>query len=288
MNAAKDPLRILVVANETVGGRALIDAVRKHAETAHDELRPFHVTVVCPQNQPKHGYVVYDESVRTAAENRLATTLAQLREVGIEADGEIMDPDPYNATMDAFHHHGADQIIISTHPETRSGWLRRDLIDRVRDASGVPVEHVVVDLDADRADATRTLVVANQTVGGEPLIGLLKGKAQESPHRFIVISPQGGSDEEGGDGPERLAHTLQRLHDEGLDATGQVMDPDPFTAIQNALQFYAVDEIVISTFPSTRSGWLRNDLVGRVQASTSMPVEHVVVKPSEAKEGATA
>ena len=284
-----DPLRILVVANETVGGRALIDAVRKHAEQAVAANRPFHVTVVCPQNQPKHGYVVYDESVRTAAESRLATTLAQLHEVGIiDADGEVMDPDPYNATMDAFHHHGADEIIISTHPETRSGWLRRDLIDRVKDAAGVPVEHVVVDLDADRAEATRTLVVANQTVGGEPLIGLLKGKAQESPHRFIVISPQGGSDDSGGDAHQRLAHMLQRLHEQGLDATGQVMDPDPFTAIQNALQFYAVDEIVISTFPSTRSGWLRNDLVGRVQASTSKPVEHVVVNPTEAREGATA
>ncbi|MEA2458304.1 MAG: hypothetical protein QOC95_1276 [Thermoleophilaceae bacterium] len=282
-----DPLRILVVANETVGGRALIDAVRKHAEQAHASGRPFHVTVVCPQNQPRHGYVVYDESVRTAAENRLATTIAQLREVGIEADGEIMDPDPYNATMDAFGHYGADEIIISTHPATRSGWLRRDLIDRVSDAAKVPVEHVVVDLDADRADAIRTLVVANETVGGEPLIGLLQGKAQESPHRFIVISPQGGSGD-GADAHERLAHTLQRLHEKGLDATGQVMDPDPFTAIQNALQFYAVDEIVISTFPSTRSGWLRNDLVGRVQASTSKPVEHVVVNPTEAKEGATA
>jgi hypothetical protein len=284
---SSEPLKILVVANETVGGRALIDAVRKHAEAAHKEMRPFHVTVVCPQNQPKHGYVVYDESVRTAAENRLETTLAQLREVGIEAEGEIMDPDPYNATMDAFNHYGADEIIISTHPATRSGWLRRDLIDRVRDAAGVPVEHVVVDLDADRADAIRTLVVANQTVGGEPLIGLLRGKAHESPHRFIVISPQGDS-ADSGDAHQRLAHMLQRLTDEGLEATGQVMDPDPFTAIQNALQFYTVDEIVISTFPSTRSGWLRNDLVGRVQASTSKPVEHVVVNPAEAKEGASA
>jgi hypothetical protein len=284
---SKDPLRILVVANETVGGRTLIDAVRKLGEEAHDQLRPFHVVVVCPQNQPKAGYVVYDETVRHAAENRLATTLAQLREVGIEAEGEIMDPDPYNATMDAFGHYGADEIIISTHPETRSGWLRRDLIDRVRDAAGVPVEHVVVDLDADRADATRTLVVANQTVGGEPLIGLLRGKAHEAPHRFIVICPQGESGDTG-DAHQRLAHTLERLHEEGLEATGQVMDPDPFTAIQNALQFYAVDEIVISTFPSTRSGWLRSDLVGRVQASTSKPVEHVVVQASEAEEGARA
>src|SRR5919202_574012 len=152
------PHRILVVANETVGGRALIETVKHRAEEAHARDEPFHVTVVCPQNQPKSGYVIYEDSVRDAAENRLRLTLAQLREVGIEADGEVMDPDPYSATMDAVEHYGADQIIISTHPGTRSGWLRRDLVDRLRHDSGLPVEHVVVDLDAEREHVTRTLV----------------------------------------------------------------------------------------------------------------------------------
>src|SRR3954453_9347281 len=218
-----EPLRILVVANETVGGRALIDAVRKRAEAAHSQGRPFEVMVVSPQNRPKHGYLVFDDSVRMAAEARLRTTIEQLRAVGIEATGEIMDPDPYNATMDALGTFPADEIIISTHPGQRSGWMRRDLIDRVRDATGLPVEHVVVDLDADRAERVRTLVVANQTAGAEPLIGLLRGKAQESPHSFIVVMPQGGA--EAGDAPERLARVLNRLHQEGLEATGQVMDP---------------------------------------------------------------
>ena len=281
-----EPLRILVVANETVGGRALVDAVRKHAEKAHEDSRPFQVTVVCPQNTPRHGYVINDDYVRQAAENRLQLTIAQLREVGIEASGELMDHDPYGATMDAIEEFGADEVIISTHPETRSGWLRRDLVDRVRDASGLPVEHVVVDLDADRAESTRTLVIANQTVGGEPLIGLLKGKAAESPHSFIVVVPAGG--EGGDDSAQRLASTLKRLQDAGLSAIGQVMDSDPFTAIQNALQFYAVDEIVISTFPGSRSGWLRNDLIDRVRQSTGKNVEHVVVNPTEAREGAPA
>jgi len=281
------PRRILVIANETVAGRPLIDAVRKHAEQAHAESKPFQVTVVCPQNVPKHGYVIDDRSVRAAAENRLKLTIAALREVGIEAHGEIMDEDPYGATMDAIAEFGADEVIISTHPETRSGWLRRDLIDRVRDDSGLPVEHVVVDLDADRAEAMRTLVVANQTIGGEPLIGMLKGKAAESRHRFIVICPQGDADD-GGDANERLAHVLQRLEDEGMMAIGQVTEADPFTAIQNAIRFYAVDEIVISTFPSTKSGWLRSDLINRVRQTTGKDVQHVVVQPQEAKEGATA
>jgi DNA-binding LacI/PurR family transcriptional regulator len=261
--------RILVVANETVAGKPLIDAVR--ARAGGDEVD---IHVICPQNQPKHGYVIYDSMVREAAENRLRMTLALLREGGIEADGEVMDPDPYAAIMDALGEHDYDEIIISTHPETRSGWLREGLVDRVRRAARRPVEHVVVDLDAERDDIKRTLVVANQTVASEELLDLLRRKAQEEPRRFIVICPQSG--EENGQGAERLAHTLKELEDAGLEAVGQLVHPDPYTAIQNALQFYAPDDIVISTFPETRSGWLRSDLVGRVESTTGKPVEHVV------------
>jgi hypothetical protein len=262
--------KILVVANETVTGQALIDAVKRRADGS-----PVAVHVICPQNQPKHGYVIYDDTIRGAAENRLAMTLAQLREVGIEATGDVEDPDPYSAIMDAVGERDYDEIVISTHPDTRSGWLRQDLITRVAQATRRPVEHVVVDLGRHDADeGIRTLVVANQTVGGQALIEQLKQLAAEGPHRFIVVCPQGGAGED--DAHRRLAHTLKRLQDEGLDAIGQVTHPDPYTAVQQALHFYGVDEIVISTFPATRSGWLRSDLVGRVEASTDKPVHHVV------------
>jgi hypothetical protein len=266
--------RILVVANETVAGRPLIDAVRERAAG-----EPVDVHVICPQNQPRHGYVIYDETVREAAENRLKLTLAQLHEAGIEADGEVMDPDPYAAVMDALGEAEYDEIVISTHPETRSGWLREGLVDRVRRAARRPVEHVVVDLDAERDDVKRTLVVANQTVASTELLDVLRKKAAEEPRRFIVICPEAGTNGDGGgssDAAERLAHTLKALEDAGLQAIGQVVHPDPYTAIQNALQFYAPDDIVISTFPETRSGWLRADLIGRVEASTGKPVQHVV------------
>jgi hypothetical protein len=268
--------RILVVANETVAGRALIDAVKRHAEG--EEV---HVHVICPQNQPKHGYVIYEDQVRDATQNRLEMTIALLREEGIEADGQVMDPDPYTAIMDALGEEEYDEIIISTHPETRSGWLRQGLVDRVHRASGRPVEHVVVDLDADRDDVKRTLVVANQTVGGKELIEHLKHKAEDGPRGFIVICPQSGDDDgangdSGSEAHERLAHTLSELQDAGLEAVGQVAHSDPYTAVQNALQFYAPDDIVISTFPETRSGWLRSDLVGRIKEATGKPVEHVV------------
>jgi hypothetical protein len=263
---------LLVVANETVAGRALIDAVKRHAEEGD-----VHVHVICPQNAPKHGFVINDAHVRDAAENRLEMTLALLKEEGIEADGEVMDPDPYSAVMDALGDRDYDEIIISTHPESRSGWLRQSLVDRVERATRRPVEHVVVDLDAERRDdLKRTLVVANQTVGGKPLIELLEKKAAEEKRKFIVISPESG--EAGSqDDTKRLAHTIKMLEDEGLDAIGQVMHADPYVAVQNAIQFYTPDDIVISTFPEARSGWLRSDLVERVRSAASVPVEHVVV-----------
>jgi hypothetical protein len=274
-----EPRKILVVANETVTGQPLIDAVKRRAEGS-----PVSVHVICPQNQPKHGYVIYDDTIRGAAENRLAMTLAQLREVGVEATGDVEDPDPYSAIMDAVGERDYDEIVISTHPDTRSGWLRQDLITRVEQATRRPVEHIVVDLGPhDPDEGTRTLVVANQTVGGQPLIDRLKQLAAQGPHRFIVVCPQGGAGEN--DAHRRLAHTLKRLQDEGLDAIGQVTHPDPYTAIQQALHFYGVDEVVISTFPATRSGWLRSDLLRRVQASTDKPVHHVVV-PTEQVEQA--
>src|SRR5919106_1948850 len=267
--------RILVVANETVAGKPLIDAVR--ARAGGDEVD---VNVICPQNQPKHGYVIYDSMVHEAAENRLRMTLALLHEAGIEAHGEVMDPDPYTAIMDALGEQDYDEIVISTHPETRSGWLREGLVDRVARAARRPVEHVVVDLDAERDDVKRTLVVANQTVSSAELLGVLRRKAEEEPRRFIVISPQSG-EEDGAGAAGRLPHPVEELQSAGLDAVGQVVHPDPYTAIQNALQFYSPDDIVISTFPETRSGWLRGDLVGRVKASTGKPVEHVVAEEAE-------
>src|SRR4051794_1798647 len=263
------PTRLLVVANETVVGKPLIDAVKARAAKG-----PVDVHVICPQNQPRAGWVQYGEEARWAAENRLKATLARLSEAGIHADGAIEDPDPYTAGMDELGRADYDEIIISTHPETRSGWLRRDLVERVKQATRRPVEHVVVDSADDKDRGSETLVVANQTVEDQHLLDLIKARAADGRHRFVVIMPQGEGAE--GDPYERLAHVLRRLEEEGVDAVGQVVHPDPFTAIQNAVRWYSVDDIIISTFEPERSGWLRADLVGRVRSATGKPVEHVV------------
>ena len=260
--------KILVVANETVVGKPLIDAVKARADKG-----PIDVHVICPQNMPRAGWVQYGEEARWAAENRLKATLARLSEAGIHADGAIEDPDPYSAIMDELGRADYDEIIISTHPETRSGWLRRDLIERVKQATRRPVEHVVVD-DPNDERGKETLVVANQTVEDQHLLDLIKSRSSDGKHRFVLIMPQGEGAE--GDPYERLAHVLRRLEEAGVDAVGQVVHPDPFTAIQNAVQWYPVDDIIISTFEPERSGWLRADLVGRVKSATGKPVEHVI------------
>jgi len=262
---------VLVVANDTHGGRSLIEAIKARAAAGDAQF-----VVIAPQNKPQSGMVIYDEAVRDAARHRVEATLAALRELGIKAQGDVMDPDPFNATLDAVREYEIDEIIISTHPESRSGWLRRDLIERIQEGTGLPVQHVVVDLDADRAEITHTLVVANQTAGGEPLLAELKRRAAESPHRFTVIVPQdGGHGHHADEARTRLRALLTRLHEQDIPATGGIGDPDPFTAVMNALQFYRVDEIVISTLPKMTSRWLRSGLVDRVQRSTAAPVQHI-------------
>ena len=276
---------VLVVANETIGGRALIDAVRKYA--AEEETR----FVLCvPQTKPRAGYVVYDDSVFDAAQTRVDLAVGFIRSEGLDAIGEVGDPDPYAATMDAVREYNPDAIIISTFPESRSGWLRRDLIERIRAASGLPVEHVVADIDTEGLSFHITLVVANRTASGNELLDALKAKAQaegDSRERlFIVVVPQ-----EGGGGASarrartRLSLVLNRLRDAGLTAAGMIGDPDPYTAIMNALQYFRVDDIVISTFAETKSGWLRADLVDRVRNATGKDVEHIV-QPEPARASA--
>jgi hypothetical protein len=272
--------KLLVVANETVVGKPLIDAVKARAAKGAIDVH-----VICPQNQPRAGWVQYGEEARWAAENRLRATLARLNEAGLHATGAIDDPDPYTAVMDELGRTDYDEIIISTHPETRSGWLRRDLIERVKQATRRPVEHVVVDDPSDER-GKETLVVANQTVEDDQLLDLIKSRSSDGKHRFVLILPQG----EGGEGDpyERLAHVLRRLEEEGVQAVGQVVHPDPFTAIQNAVRWYPVDDIIISTFEPERSGWLRADLVGRVRSATGKPVEHIVAgqpQSTNAQEG---
>jgi hypothetical protein len=267
---------ILVVANETLGGRKLRELLDQKAKV-NPSLQ---IRLVIPQSRPRRGSVIYVQSVRDAAQVRLDLALSVLEELGFEATGEVGDSDPFHATMDAIAERKPDEIVISTLPATASGWLRRDLVERVAEASGIAVQHVISDIDEDSAPVTdTTLVVANQTAGSSELTAYLKEIAAkaEGDSLFIVVVPALGGDGRAlAEAQSHLGEVLAGMRDAGLVVSGLVGDPDPFTATLNALQFFRVTRVVISTLPETKSGWLRADLVARVRRYAACPVEHFV------------
>ncbi len=268
---------LLVVANETLVGQELVDAVQRHADRG-----PIRVHVVVPVSRPKQGYVVYTDSRRAAAGRRLQRTLEALRDVGIPAHGAVYEDDPLSAVKDALASEPVDEIIVSTHPASKSGWLRKDLVEEVRRAAaGRPVEHIVSDV-AVRA-GVNVLVVANETVLGEALLDRIRARASNGPASFLIICPQ--SDAAKAEHPEaerRLRAALATLRSEGIDVHGQIAHPDPFTAAMHAIADERTDEIIVSTYPGERSGWLRRDLIGRLRSESRLPVDHVVVDPVSA------
>lgn len=273
---------ILVVANQTIGGAKLLKTIKSKAEAAEGGAR---VVICVPRTKPNHGNVIYDDAVVAAAQVRIDLARAFLREnAGIDAIGEVGDPDPYSATMDAVREHHPDEIIISTLPATSSGWMRRDLVERITEAAGVPVEHVVVDLNAEGLPFDVTLVVTNRTAATDQLLNCLKEKAAESDQRlFIVVVPREGGDEiAAAQARARLAQLLDRMRAAGLIASGGVGSADPYVSVRNCLEFFRIDDIVISTLPGSRSGWLRADLIERVRSHTDKPVTHVEVQPANA------
>ena len=273
-----DERHVLVIANETVAGRSLIEAIERRREDG-----PVRVTVITPVNRPREGYVVYEDTRRAAAGRRLEQTLKALRAEGIPASGLVVESDPVAATRDALAQlePRPDEIVVSTHPQQRSGWLRRNVVERIQDAAGgLRVEHVVVDLEREAGGHANVLVVANETVVGEPLLRKIRERSAESPASFLIVCPQ--SDLTASAHPEaerRLRRALTILRGDGIEAHGQVAHPDPFTAAAQAVQDERIDEIIVSTFPGEKtSSWLRRDLVNRLRKQTGLPVEHVEVE----------
>ncbi|HET7648350.1 MAG TPA: hypothetical protein VFK17_07255 [Gaiellaceae bacterium] len=264
---------LLLVANETVGERTLLDSLEGRADGLH-------VTVVCPVNQPRRGYVVYADTRRASAHRRLERALDSLRRAGVPAEGYVVEADPVAAAKDALEtlEPPVDEILVSTHPEEKSGWLRRNVVDRIRSAAGaVPVEHLVA--DGRGAAEANVLVIANETVLNERLLDTIRERAAKGSASFLLLSPQ--TDPSMGSHPQaesRLKRALTQLRGEGIDVHGQVAHPDPFSAAMEAVHDERVDEIIVSTFGPAASGWLRRDLVGRLRKETGVPVEHVVAE----------
>jgi phosphopantetheine adenylyltransferase len=273
---------ILVVANETLTGPKLIARAREEAAKG-----PVRVVICVPRKNPSHGNIIYADTVFDAAQVRIDLARGVLREIGIDAIGEVGDPDPYTAAMDMAAEYQPDHVIVSTLPADTSGWLRRDFVQRIEEAVDVPVEHLITDLGEETSPFDTTLVVANRTTNSDALINELRSEAaaeeQGRERLFIFVIPL-----EGGEGVaqkrarSRLDQVVDRARGNNLVAAGMTGDPDPYTATMNALDFFNVDDIVISTYPETRSGWLRTDLIERVRKSSGKPVTHIVSQPEDA------
>jgi len=275
------PRRILVVANETVGSRSLVDLIEERAR----ESAPVIVTVIAPVNQPRQGYVVYYDTRRAAARRRLDQTLALLQLDGVLADGVVVESDPVSALRDAVNQLEPDEVIVSTHPRQKSGWLRRDAVEQMRRVAGdLPFRHIVVDVREERG-ASNVLVVANQTVLGAPLLDRIRARAAEGPSSFLILAPQGESEGTYEAAEKRLLRAVTILRGEGLDVHGQISHPDPYSAVMQTIEEERVDEIIVSTFPNARSGWMRKHVVERLEADAKVPVTHIEVDVPAAVSG---
>jgi hypothetical protein len=262
--------RVLAFLNEVAGGRKLLTACRELSDAGAD-----YFAVVAPQNLPIVGQLVDVEERRAAAQSRVDVTQSVLREFGIQAEGAVMDPEPSLALDDAVRATQPDYMLLSCLYETRFGLTRKDLVEWAKDRYG-RVEHIPVRVDDDavRWDLTHTLVVATQTVNSQDLVDRLEERAKERPHRYTFICPRSGaiSREEV---CSRLAATLAEMYRNEIDATGQPMSPDPYHAIENAIEHYRIDDILISTLAGEQSKWLQEGLIEKVQALTDKPLEHI-------------
>jgi hypothetical protein len=270
---------LLVVANETVVSPTLIAAIQ--AKAGEGTL----VTVVAPITDPGSGYVVYADTRRAAARRRLDRTMALLRDAGILASGLVVEGDPASAVRDAVDQAEPPitEILVSTHPLKKSGWLRRNVVDQIRRSGGkIPVEHVVVQDVRDEGGKANVLVLANETVVGEPLLAEIRARAAKSPASFLIVAPQSDPSRSAHpDAERRLRRAITELRGEGIETHGQVAHPDPFAAALQAIEEERIDEIIVSTYEGARSGWLRRDLVGRLRAETGLPVDHVTATEAQ-------
>jgi len=264
--------QIVVIANETVVSKALVDLIEERAQD--DDV---FVTVVAPVNQPRQGYVVYYDTRRASTRRRLDLTLQRLREAGIRADGIVVECDPVSALRDAIDQLSPDEVIVSTHPQAKSGWLRRNAVEQMHRVAGdLPFQHVVVDLTEESGQAN-VLVVANQTVLGEELLNTIRERAKAGEAGFLIISPQGDAEGSYEDAEKRLLRAVALLRGEGINAHGQISHPDPYAAVIQTMEDERVDELIVSTFPNARSGWMRRDLLSRLRNDLKIPITHVQV-----------
>lgn len=124
------------------------------------------------------------------------------------------------------------------------------------------------------------LVVANQTLPGEPLATTVQERIAAGDCTFHVVVPltpvPHGAVWEEGESAEaargRLAAFLGVVRAQGVEADGEIGDRDPIQAVRDVLRTRTFDEIILSTLPPGASRWLQMDIPSRLARAVDMPV----------------
>lgn len=150
-SADDDIHRVLVVANQTVGGRALLDEIKRRvADEARSEILV--VTPPLAGSAAEHWSSDIDEGIADA-QRRLEASVATMKREGLNVRGQLGDHhDPNQAIEDALGDFAADEVVISTHTPERSRWLESGVVEKARRELPQPVTHVVVDLEAEAGE----------------------------------------------------------------------------------------------------------------------------------------
>ncbi len=237
---------ILVVARDTVTGKSLLDATRELGTHGY-----WRFTFVSPADT---------DADKLALTRRQALAAAVLGEAGIPASGKVVSGDIVQAIARAAQDEHAHEIIVATYPLGESQWLRQDLVDRIRKATGLPVSHVTVSQKEARATLdepglAHVMVLAQDTVGGEALLDEIRRRADRSPARFTVVlpadvpSPAWGDEAHARrrDAVERVHGAIEELQRSGIAAQGEVADGAIVAAARDAVSAYRPDELLVVT-----------------------------------------
>ncbi len=236
---------ILVVAKDTVTGKSLLDAMRELGTHGH-----WRFVFVSPAEA--------DED-RAALARRHQLAAAILGDAGVRATGVVVGPDLVHEVARVARDEHAHEVIVATYPLGESQWLRQDLVDRVRKATGLPVSHVTVS----RREATATLaerglshvvVLAQDAVGGEGLLSEIRARADRAPAaRFTLVLPADvpapawgdEADSRRRDAVARVHAAVDALQRSGVSIQGEVMDGGLAAAAREAVGVYRPDEILV-------------------------------------------
>jgi cytochrome c oxidase subunit 1 len=265
---------IVIVANQTLTARTLLERIRERAAEGF-----WRFDIIVPRDGGNHG----------AAERRLAVALALLSEAGVEASGEVVEGDPVDAVRGVLEGESeVFEVMVSTYPSATSGWMRQDVIDRLRKVTRLPVTHVIVTAQEARTPVSGRAVRHVVTVAGEPmgsheLAEALRQRADQGPVRFTLVAPldlpaptwsdAARAAREGG--IERVRATVDEMLESGVQVQGEVVDGDAIEAVRGALTVHRPDEILVAAYAGEPHA-PDQDAVRR--AARDVPVEFIVLE----------